>query len=108
MGLQPVKDVTLIRHAYVVTAQRSRGLGGALLEHLLQRTRGPILVGTWAAAEWPIRFYQKHGFQLVTREEINRLENPRCHIAGRWREQGHFPLSLPDDGGSNGSHAPIA
>jgi len=73
MGLQPVKDVTLIRHAYVTSARRGEGIGGKLLGHLLERTPGPILVGTWAAAEWAIRFYEKHGFRQVSQAEKNRL-----------------------------------
>ena len=73
MGLQPVKDVTLIRHAYVANARRGEGIGGKLLEDLLQMTAGPILVGTWAAAEWAIRFYENHGFRRVTPAEKDRL-----------------------------------
>ena len=65
MGMQPVKDVTLIRHAYVRTEKRNHGIGGKLLHHLLERIEGKILVGTWQAAGWAVRFYQKHGFQLV-------------------------------------------
>ena len=73
MGIQPVKDVTLIRHAYVRTDMRSRGIGGKLLAHLLEQADGKILVGTWKAADWAVKFYQKHGFQLVGEEEKNRL-----------------------------------
>ena len=73
MGLQPVKDVTLIRHAYVASARRGEGIGGNLLDHLLQTTVGRILVGTWAAAEWAIRFYEKHGFRRVTPAAKDRL-----------------------------------
>ena len=73
MGLQPVKDVTLIRHAYVASARRGEGTGGKLLGHLLPKTAGPILVGTWAAAEWAIRFYENHGFRRVTPAEKDRL-----------------------------------
>ena len=73
MGMQPVQDVTLIRHAYVKTAMRNHGVGGQLLNHLLERIEGKILVGTWQAAGWAVRFYQKHGFQLVGTEEKNRL-----------------------------------
>lgn len=73
MGIQPVKDVTLIRHAYVATASRSKGLGGLLLDQLLGKTEGPILVGTWAAAKWAIRFYEKHGFQQVTLAQKDEL-----------------------------------
>ena len=61
MGIQPVRDVDLIRHAYVLPSHQGRGIGGALLEHLLRSTSRPILVGTWAAATWAIRFYERHG-----------------------------------------------
>lgn len=73
MGIQPVQDVTLIRHAYVRTSHRRHGIGGHLLQFLLARTSTPTLIGTWAAADWAIRFYQKHGFRLVAPEEKNRL-----------------------------------
>lgn len=73
MGLQRVKKVTLIRHAYVKTAMRNRGIGGKLLTRLLEQTKGKILVGTWKDASWAIRFYEKHGFQLVGELEKNRL-----------------------------------
>jgi GNAT superfamily N-acetyltransferase len=73
MGIQDVKDVTLIRHAYVRTARRGQGIGGKLLSHLRTLTDRPILIGTWAAATWAIRFYEKHGFRLVGQEEKNQL-----------------------------------
>lgn len=65
MGLQLVHDVDLIRHAYVVPGSQRRGIGGALLEHLQQLSTRRILVGTWEAADWAIRFYRRHGFELV-------------------------------------------
>ncbi|MFA5113970.1 MAG: GNAT family N-acetyltransferase [Candidatus Margulisiibacteriota bacterium] len=73
MGLQDVKDVTLIRHAYVRTAARSHGIGGKLLEYLKAQTTRPILIGTWAAAVWAIRFYEKHGYRLVSPAEKDKL-----------------------------------
>lgn len=73
MGLQAVKDVLLIRHAYVRTALRQRGIGGRLLEHLVSRADRRLLVGTWRDATWAVTFYQKHGFRLVGEEEKNRL-----------------------------------
>jgi len=73
MGIQDVKDVTLIRHAYVRTQSRRHGVGQALLEHLNQLTQRPVLIGTWKAATWAIRFYEKNGFTLVGDEEKNRL-----------------------------------
>lgn len=65
MGLQKVQDVTLIRHAYVQADNQKRGIGGHLLSHLSERTRGTLLVGTWADALWAVRFYQTHGFEEV-------------------------------------------
>ncbi|MCW4054995.1 MAG: GNAT family N-acetyltransferase [Candidatus Bathyarchaeota archaeon] len=74
MGIQRVKDVTLIRHAYVVTNRQRSGIGEKLLRHLLDITHtSEVLVGTWEAAYWAIRFYEKHGFKLVSREETERL-----------------------------------
>jgi N-acetylglutamate synthase-like GNAT family acetyltransferase len=83
MGMQPVKDVTLIRHAYVKTKMRNQGIGGKLLTHLLAQLKGRILVGTWKAAVWAIRFYEKHGFQLVSEEEKNRLLKTYWNIPAR-------------------------
>jgi N-acetylglutamate synthase-like GNAT family acetyltransferase len=73
MGLQDVRDVALIRHAYVATAARGKGIGGRLLAHLAEHTDRPLLVGTWAAATWAIRFYERHGFELVAPDEKERL-----------------------------------
>ena len=74
MGIQPVGDVTLIRHAYTLTSQQRRGAGEKLLNHLLRLAQTDrILVGTWETAPWAIKFYQKHGFTLLSREETNKL-----------------------------------
>jgi GNAT superfamily N-acetyltransferase len=73
MGVQPVRDVNLIRHAYVVPDSQGRGVGSALLEHLLGLATRPMLVGTWAAATWAIRFYERHGFAYVGRERTAEL-----------------------------------
>ena len=74
MGIQNVRDVTLIRHAYVVTNHQRRGVGEKLLNHLLHLALTPtILVGTWEAAWWAVRFYEKHGFRLVSKVEKDRL-----------------------------------
>ncbi|MHB8984968.1 MAG: GNAT family N-acetyltransferase [Eubacteriales bacterium] len=73
MGIQDVKDVTLIRHAYVRTAKRNRGIGGKLLAFLRGQAKRPLLIGTWADAYWAVSFYEKHGFRLVTPEEKDRL-----------------------------------
>jgi GNAT superfamily N-acetyltransferase len=73
MGVQPVRDVVLIRHAYVVPARQREGIGAALLEHLVRTTDRRVLVGTWAAAEWAIRFYERNGFTLVGPERTAEL-----------------------------------
>jgi GNAT superfamily N-acetyltransferase len=66
MGIQPVGDVDLIRHAYVSPGSQRHGVGGALLDQLARSTTRRMLVGTWAAAAWAIRFYRRHGFELVS------------------------------------------
>jgi GNAT superfamily N-acetyltransferase len=86
MGLQRVRDVTLIRHAYVRTAHQGRGIGGALLTRLAEKTAGPLLVGTWAAAVWAVRFYAKHGFRQVEPAEKDRLLQTYWRISARQRE----------------------
>ena len=86
MGLQCVKDATLIRHAYVRTAQQGRGIGGKLIESLRAKANGPLLVGTWADATWAIRFYQQHGFRLVEANEKDRLLDTYWSIPARQRE----------------------
>ena len=73
MGIQDKTDVSLIRHAYVRTISRNMGVGGKLLAHLSALTSNPILIGTWASASWAIRFYLKHGFQLVCEKEKDQL-----------------------------------
>jgi N-acetylglutamate synthase-like GNAT family acetyltransferase len=73
MGIQDRSDVDLIRHAYVKTAKRNRGIGALLLENIQSQTRKPILIGTWTAASWAIRFYEKHGYRLLSRVETGRL-----------------------------------
>jgi GNAT superfamily N-acetyltransferase len=83
MGIQNVQDVTLIRHAYVRTARRNRGIGGKLLAKLREMTSRPILMGTWAAAVWAVRFYERHGFRLVTPEEKDRLLKKYWSISER-------------------------
>ena len=65
MGIQPVRDVSLIRHAYVAPAAQGRGIGGALLAELEARSDRQLLVGTWAAASWAIGFYRGRGFADV-------------------------------------------
>lgn len=73
MGIQMVEDVTLIRHAYVATGHQRSGIGSALLEGLRGRVESPVLIGTWAAADWAIAFYRRHGFTVVAAPEKTML-----------------------------------
>jgi N-acetylglutamate synthase-like GNAT family acetyltransferase len=78
-----VRDVTLIRHAYVLPQAQRRGIGARLLDRLRQDVANPLLVGTWAAAWWAVRFYEKHGFRLVTPETKDRLLRTYWTISDR-------------------------
>jgi GNAT superfamily N-acetyltransferase len=73
MGIQRMQDVDLLRHAYVLPGSQRHGIGAELLNHLRALSSRRILVGTWAAATWAIRFYQRHGFELVSPEQKHRL-----------------------------------
>ena len=86
MGIEPVRDVTLIRHAYVKKAEQGKGIGAKLLEHLVERAMTPLLVGTWADAVWAIRFYERHGFELATPAERDRLLKEYWRVPDRQRE----------------------
>src|SRR4030043_1682985 len=84
MGIQLVNDVTLLRHAYVLTNHQRRGIGEKLLKHLISLARtSTVLVGTWEAAYWAVRFYEKHGFRLVPSEEKGRLLRKYWNIPER-------------------------
>ena len=66
MGIEPIKDVTLIRHAYVLPEYQNRGIGKQLLTYLINlTTTRQLLVGTWGAAYWALAFYHKNGFTLL-------------------------------------------
>lgn len=73
MGIQNKGDVTLIRHAYVKTVRRRQGIGTELLRYLERMTDKPLLIGTWADAVWAIRFYQKNGYRILSRQETGPL-----------------------------------
>ncbi len=83
MGIQDVKDVTLIRHAYTLPSYQRKGIGSKLLQYLTGLTNRPLLMGTWAAADWAIMFYEKHGFTLVTEEEKDILLKKYWDIPAR-------------------------
>jgi len=74
IGIQELKDVTLIRHAYTLTSFQGKGTGSALLEYLLKKNQNSrLLVGTWRDATWAIRFYEKFGFILHAKEQSTLL-----------------------------------
>jgi GNAT superfamily N-acetyltransferase len=73
MGVQAVRDVDLIRHAYVRPDSQRQGVGAELIEHLRRGSTRRMLIGTWAAASWAISFYERHGFALVARERAAAL-----------------------------------
>ncbi|HYY60396.1 MAG TPA: GNAT family N-acetyltransferase [Burkholderiales bacterium] len=83
MGMQDRGEVALIRHAYVRTAERRQGIGEALLRHLETLSAKPILIGTWRAATWAIQFYEKHGYRVLARAEIERLLRKYWRIPDR-------------------------
>lgn len=83
MGIQPVEDVILIRHAYVLTGRQKTGVGSNLLAHLISEAPRPVLIGTWKAARWAIRFYEKNGFGLIEGDEKDRLLNTYWDIPAR-------------------------
>lgn len=87
MGIQPVGDVTLIRHAYVLTSHQRLGLGEKLLKFLLCIAKTSVVyVGTWEAAPWAIKFYEKHGFKLVFSREKDMLLGKYWNISKRQLE----------------------
>jgi GNAT superfamily N-acetyltransferase len=94
MGRQERGEVTLIRHAYVHPQAQRLGIGAALLTQLREGVARPMLVGTWAAAWWAVRFYEKHGFRLVSPKEKDRLLNIYWTISPR---QVETSVVLADD-----------
>ena len=87
MGLQDVVDVALIRHAYTRTTRQRTGVGGRLLGNVLSLTHRPILVGTWKAATWAIRFYERHGFRLFDDRQREALLRRYWTITARQIEE---------------------
>jgi len=74
IGIQEVKDVILIRHAYTLTSFQGKGTGSALLEYQLKKNKNSrLLVGTWRNAIWAIRFYEKFDFILHAKDQSTLL-----------------------------------
>jgi GNAT superfamily N-acetyltransferase len=99
MGIQPVGDVDLIRHAYVLPAEQGRGIGRDLLLHLRGLSARRMLVGTWAAADWAIRFYHRNGFEQVSQQRKRELLETYWSIPDRQIEASVVLANPPYDGG---------
>jgi GNAT superfamily N-acetyltransferase len=98
MGIQAVRDVDLIRHAYVLPSRQGHGVGTALILHLRAMTSRRMLVGTWAAADWAIRFYRRHGFELVSPDRKAALLETYWTIPERQVETSVVLANPPLDG----------
>ena len=83
MGVQRRHNVDLIRHAYVLPNLQGHGVGSRLLRHLCHSAERPILIGTWAAAEWAVRFYERHGFVRVAGDDIAPLLRTYWNVPAR-------------------------
>ena len=95
MGIQAVRDVDLIRHAYVRPGSQRRGIGAALNGHIRSLSSRQMLVGTWAAATWAITFYQRHGFELVSPEQKTALLKTYWTVPERQIETSVVMANLP-------------
>ena len=84
MGIQELKDVTLIRHAYTLIDYQGIGVGKSLLQHLFEINKSAvILVGTWRDAIWAIQFYKKFGFAAHTKKQTDQLLNKYWEISSK-------------------------
>ena len=78
MGIQELKDITLIRHAYTFSTYQGMGIGKLLLQYLLKINKSySLYVGTWKEATWAIQFYEKFGF--VTHKRKKTIELLKKH-----------------------------
>ena len=98
MGTQVMRDVELIRHAYVRPEWQRRGVGAALIVQLRALAARRMLVGTWAAASWAIRFYERHGFRLVAPHATRRLLETYWRIGERQLETSVVLANPPYEG----------
>jgi GNAT superfamily N-acetyltransferase len=94
MGVQTVRNVRLIRHAYVLPKWQGHGIGSKLIDHLRRSDDRPILIGTWAAASWAINFYKRHGFELVPQNVVAPLLRAYWNVPERQVETS-VVLSFP-------------
>jgi len=95
-GIQALKDTTLIRHTYVLPGCQRKGIGKRLLEYLVGLAgTSEVLVGTWADATWAIRFYEKHGFKMVSSREKDKLLRKYWNIPERQIETSVVLRTIP-------------
>jgi predicted acetyltransferase len=92
-----MRDVNLNRHAYVLPGSRRQGIGGAMLGRMRRQSTRPMPVGTWAAAEWAICFYRRHGFELVSPARKTVLLNTFWSIPDRQNETSVVLANPPID-----------
>jgi GNAT superfamily N-acetyltransferase len=107
MGIQDKGRVKLIRHAYVRTSHRRGGIGTRLLRHLEEQARRPILIGTWQAASWAIRFYERNGYRVLSRAKTDLFLRQYWNLPERqietsvvlakWKQNGQ-PCAPPNGG----------
>ena len=84
MGIQELKDVTLIRHAYTLNNYQGTGIGTSLLQHLFKLNKSSyLLVGTWLDATWAIQFYEKFGFICHTKKQTAHLLKKYWEISSK-------------------------
>jgi GNAT superfamily N-acetyltransferase len=95
MGVQSRLNVDLIRHAYVLPEWQGHGIGSRLLEYLCRDAERPILIGTWKAADWAIRFYERHGFVRVDDQDVSPLLRSYWHVPARQIATSIVLASLP-------------
>ncbi len=95
MGAQTVRNVDLIRHAYVLPEFQGRGVGSTLMDYVRTTSRDQILVGAWAAAAWAIGFYERHGFVLTSPDDKNALLQAYWTVSPRQIETSVVLASPP-------------
>ena len=95
MGMQDVKDVTLVRHVHVLTKFQGQGFGQRLLKHLIESSTRPILIGAWKAATWAIAFYEKNGFHQVEEKEKDRFLKTYWTVSQRQIEESVVLTNQP-------------
>jgi len=82
MGIQKIKNVILIRHAYTLTQYQGSGIGKSLLKYLIQKKPNAcFLVGTWQEATWAIKFYEKFNFVLQSKKQTAQFLNQYWNIS---------------------------